>query len=560
MPYGLPYNSPGFLPGVILLISLILTVLKHAERICQKRLQQKDVAVSEESSGSLHPCARSQGENSLFRPDRRNNVQRLTATEHCGRTGGDSSYSNQGTNCQDFKKDGKGLPNDTQQSSSKVPQPAHPSDDNVKIPTRPSHDRVMQSRRSTGDVRSGVPCCSMSRQNPEGSQSRTNRKAEQIARGSQGNQSDRSHLQSDSVESVQRSQATQVYLKTKTVSTCSNYIIDKPDTEQFIYKVLQQVVQQTQKHMYDHLQQSMQQTYSGLTLGTPVHAKEFVSKFMDTEETLILTKNRQPTVTQSDDTTYDDWNADSWDDSTTIMADSTNGDEAAHTEVKQLAGAETPGPSCPSGGARQKTGFPANPNWPSATIAGTPAGFEDFEDYFNPQIVSSLPLFAMSPSFAVAVNLCSCPLVNREECMAAQDCGIIDRMAERLDPKKHSVQEPSGKCNAISQTIKTRNNPRSVYVSDFQRLSQSHNVNVHRDVYQTLDLAMAFKGLTVVMLSDPPQETQISNQKSEWPFGYSSPSPSPTSMEKEQSLEAVDDIPIPLDIIEDKVFVQDDIW
>ena len=133
-------------------------------------------------------------------------------------------------------------------------------------------------------------------------------------------------------------------------------------------------------------------------------------------------------------------------------------------------------------------------------------------------------------------------------------------MAERLDPRKPSVQEPSRRCSTISQTIKTRNNLRSVYVRDFQRLSQSRNINVHRDIYQTLDLATAFKGLTVVMLSDAPQETQISNQKSEWPFGYNSPSPSPTSTEKERSLEDVDEIPIPSDIIEDKVFVQDEIW
>ena len=119
---------------------------------CQKRLQQKDVAVSEESSSSPHPRARNQGQNSLFRPDRRDNMQRLTATEHCGRTGGDSSYSNQGTNCQDFKEDRKGLLNDTKQSSPEVPQPAHSSDDNVEIPTRPSHDRDTQSGRSTGDV------------------------------------------------------------------------------------------------------------------------------------------------------------------------------------------------------------------------------------------------------------------------------------------------------------------------------------------------------------------------------------------------------------------------
>ena len=122
------------------------------------------------------------------------------------------------------------------------------------------------------------------------------------------------------------------------------------------------------------------------------------------------------------------------------------------------------------------------------------------------------------------------------------------------------MQELRERCNAISRTIKTRNNLRSVYVRDFQRLSQSHNINVHRDVYQTLDLATAFKGLTVVTLSDPPQGTQISNQKSDRPFIYNSPSPSPTSTEKEPSPEAVDELSIPSDILEDKVFVQDNIW
>ena len=133
-------------------------------------------------------------------------------------------------------------------------------------------------------------------------------------------------------------------------------------------------------------------------------------------------------------------------------------------------------------------------------------------------------------------------------------------MAEKLDPRKPCMQEPRERCNVISWTIKTRNNLRSVYVHNFQRLSQSRNINVHCDIYQTLDLAMAFKGLTIVTLSDPPQGTQISNQKSDRPFGYNSPSPSPTSTEKERSLEAVDELSIPSDVLEDKVFVQDDIW
>ena len=161
--------------------------------------------------------------------------------------------------------------------------------------------------------------------------------------------------------------------------------------------------------MYEHLQQSMQQTYSGLSLGTPVCAKEFISKFTDTDEALILTKNQRPTVTQLDDTNFDEWNADTWDDSTTITVDSANGDEAANTEIKQFASAQAPGQSCPSRGAQQRTVFPATPNEPSASIEGTPASFEDFEDYFNPCIVSTLLLYTTSPSFAAAVNIHSRP-------------------------------------------------------------------------------------------------------------------------------------------------------
>ena len=166
------------------------------------------------------------------------------------------------------------------------------TDNNVEIPAGPSHHGITKSQRSTDEVSPGVPCCSETRENPEGPQPRTDQKTEQVTRGPLWNQSDSAHLQSDGIQSVQRSQATQVYLKTKTVSTCSNYVTDKLDTEQFIYTVLQQVVQQTQKHMYEHLQQSMQQTYSGLSLGTPVHAKEFISKFTDTNKALILTKTK----------------------------------------------------------------------------------------------------------------------------------------------------------------------------------------------------------------------------------------------------------------------------
>ena len=188
------------------------------------------------------------------------------------------------------------------------------TDNHVKISAGPSQHGITKPRRQTGDVSPRVPCCSETQKNPKGPQPQTDRETEQATRGPLRNEGYSAHLQSDGIQSVQRLQATQVYLKTKTVSTCSNYITDELDTEQFIYTVLQQVVQQTQKHMYEQLQQSMQQTYSGLSLGTPVRAKEFISKFTKTDEALVLTKSKRPTVTPFDETAYDEWNADSWDD------------------------------------------------------------------------------------------------------------------------------------------------------------------------------------------------------------------------------------------------------
>ena len=82
------------------------------------------------------------------------------------------------------------------------------------------------------------------------------------------------------------------------------------------------------------------------------------------------------------------------------------------------------------------------------------------------------------------------------------DPGTIDPMAETPALRKH--------CNDVLKRrwpndicrIKTRNLPHSGYVRDFQRLSQSRKVNVQRDAIQRLDLACAFKGLTVVDLSE----------------------------------------------------------
>ena len=52
---------------------------------------------------------------------------------------------------------------------------------------------------------------------------------------------------------------------------------------------MQSVVQQAQQHMFQQLEQCMQQAYTGITLGTPVRAKEYIEQFKKNNNTLVLT-------------------------------------------------------------------------------------------------------------------------------------------------------------------------------------------------------------------------------------------------------------------------------
>ena len=61
-------------------------------------------------------------------------------------------------------------------------------------------------------------------------------------------------------------------------------------------------MQQTQQHIFKQLEQCMQQTYSGLSLGTPVHAKEYTKQFKKNNNTILLieTKHLDIVPNQSD--------------------------------------------------------------------------------------------------------------------------------------------------------------------------------------------------------------------------------------------------------------------
>ena len=97
---------------------------------------------------------------------------------------------------------------------------------------------------------------------------------------------------------------------------------------------------------------------------------------------------------------------------------------------------------------------------------------------------------------------------------------------------------------------------------DFQFLSQPRTVNVQRDIYKQLDLATAFHGLTIVTFTDEQSALQPSTSKQEdqRPFFYASPTPSPTKTEEEAEIPELVDMPIPEEVEQDKINIEDSDW
>ena len=116
-----------------------------------------------------------------------------------------------------------------------------------------------------------------------------------------------------------------------------------------------------------------------------------------------------------------------------------------------------------------------------------------------------------------------------------------------------------------TQIIKTRNSPWSTYVRQFQKLSPDHNLQVEFDLFKRLDLAIAFKGLTIVTFTDANLEDtpSTSNQQTYRPFHYPSPSPSPTTTEEIEDLpELVENqhLPLPDEVLDDNIPIEDSDW
>ena len=199
-----------------------------------------------------------------------------------------------------------------------------------------------------------------------------------------------------------KSRATQIYLKKRKVGTHPPYVLDPDDSDQLLFNFMQPVVQQAQQHMFQQLKQCMQQAYTGLTLGTPVRAKEYTKQFKKNNNTLVLTETKRLDV---DNTPSE------WDDN----QDSTSGGVQPPSSPLPPSpdhDSTTPKSIQPStssfGGARNKTALPTRATHSTAVVSGRPAGFEtdgEYEDYFNPRIFTRSRLIATSPAFAAAVNL-----------------------------------------------------------------------------------------------------------------------------------------------------------
>ena len=130
---------------------------------------------------------------------------------------------------------------------------------------------------------------SLSGTDPERTQSSTNQRTSKNAtrEPNKGHNADIQHKEASTT-----TRATQVYLKKREAGTQPPFVLDNEEAELLLFNFVQSIVQQTQQHMFKQLEQCMQQAYSGLFLGTPVRAKEYMEQFKKNNNTVLLTKTK----------------------------------------------------------------------------------------------------------------------------------------------------------------------------------------------------------------------------------------------------------------------------
>ena len=154
--------------------------------------------------------------------------------------------------------------------------------------------------------------------------------------------------------------------------------------------------------MFQQLEQCMQQADTGLTLGTPVRAKEYSEQFKKNNNTLVLTETKWIDI----DNHPSQWEDDKDSVSGNAQPPPSPPPPSPHPE------STTPKEIRPStsgfGGARHKTELPNRAICSTAVISGCLAGSEtdgEYEDYFNPRIFTHSRLITTNPAFAAAVSL-----------------------------------------------------------------------------------------------------------------------------------------------------------
>ena len=131
---------------------------------------------------------------------------------------------------------------------------------------------------------------SQSGTNPERPQPSTNRGTFEAA-ACQPDKSDCTNIQDK--ETARTTRATQIYLKHKEMGTLPPFVLNKEEADLLVFNFVQSIIQQTQQHMFKQLEQCMQQAYSGLSLGTPVQAKEYTEQFKKNNNTVLLTETKR---------------------------------------------------------------------------------------------------------------------------------------------------------------------------------------------------------------------------------------------------------------------------
>ena len=180
------------------------------------------------------------------------------------------------------------------------------------------------------------------------------------------------------------------------------FVFDTEEANLLVFNFVQSIVWQTQQDMFKQLEQCMQQAYSGLSIGTPIRAKEYTEEFKKNNNTVLLTETKRLDIA----TDESKWNDDKdqlphrYSSPQLPPPPGTDNIETMPKTITPLNG--------PFVGARRKTGFTGGASRPTAVIYGHPGDSKDpgeYKDYFNPAIYPHPSLYTSNPVFAAGVNI-----------------------------------------------------------------------------------------------------------------------------------------------------------